>query len=351
MSILLWLFCMIFLCLYIEQILCKKWRNGIETVVHVNGIRGKSTVVRMIDAALKENGLRSMAKTTGSEAAIVMPNGEIELIQRKAPANIREQLRTLRKASVTKCDYLVIECMAVNPVLQQVSERMLRADVTVITNVKLDHIGVLGYTVEDVGQSLLMSKPKCGVLVTDDYYDKLDENHILVNGVADKDDIHQQNMNTALAVCEILNLNIQASMRGINNYCPDIGHREVFDICGGRFINGFGANDYDSTKILLAKYKKHEGLKKSIFYNNRGDRHYRFLMLLELINDFSPEKLYISGDCTSYVKRKLVHSGFSGEIIPVVSKEDIEFEGSIVIGIGNIKGEPTVMLKEMENVC
>lgn len=351
MIVLLGCVCALIMYLFMEQALCRKWRKSIQTVIHVNGIRGKSTVTRMIDAALKENGCRSMAKTTGSEAAMITPNGEVRPIRRWAPANIREQLRVLKQASQMKCEYLVLECMAVNPDLQRESERMLKADIAVITNVKLDHIGVLGYTVDEVGRALLNMKPEQGVLVTSNYYEKIDENHVIIADIEDSQNFHQQNVEAALTVCRILNLDIEASMRGIKNYVQDIGHREVFEMQRGIFINGFGANDYDSTKTLLNRYENTGSLKRVILLNNRDDRHFRFLMLLDLIKTYSPDRLYVMGDALPYVKRKLVQSGYSGKIMEAYNSSDIEFDGFIVIGIGNIKGGAMTMIKEMESIC
>ncbi len=39
--------------------------NKVPIRIHVNGIRGKSTVTRLIGGALRESGLKNMTKTTG----------------------------------------------------------------------------------------------------------------------------------------------------------------------------------------------------------------------------------------------------------------------------------------------
>ncbi|MEO7117435.1 MAG: poly-gamma-glutamate synthase PgsB, partial [Candidatus Limnocylindrales bacterium] len=44
--------------------------------IHVNGIRGKSTVTRLVAAVLREGGYVTVAKTTGSAARVIGPRGE-----------------------------------------------------------------------------------------------------------------------------------------------------------------------------------------------------------------------------------------------------------------------------------
>ena len=60
-------------------------------------------------------------------------NGGERPIIRHGRANIKEQLRILRRAAKEKAEVLVAECMAVDPALQYLSQhRMVRADLGVI---------------------------------------------------------------------------------------------------------------------------------------------------------------------------------------------------------------------------
>ncbi len=43
--------------------------------IHVNGTRGKSTVTRLIAAGLRQASLPTVAKTTGSAARLIYPDG------------------------------------------------------------------------------------------------------------------------------------------------------------------------------------------------------------------------------------------------------------------------------------
>ncbi|CAN5555367.1 hypothetical protein BH23CHL5_BH23CHL5_06000 [soil metagenome] len=48
----------------------------LDVRVHVNGIRGKSTVTRLVASVLREGGFVTIAKTTGSAARMIGPDGE-----------------------------------------------------------------------------------------------------------------------------------------------------------------------------------------------------------------------------------------------------------------------------------
>src|SRR5690606_34989028 len=86
--------------------------------IHVNGTRGKSSVTRLIAAALREAGLLTCAKTTGTLARMILPDGREVPIFRPAGANIIEQGRIVGAAAAYGAQALVVECMALQPELQ-----------------------------------------------------------------------------------------------------------------------------------------------------------------------------------------------------------------------------------------
>ena len=100
--------------LYIHKISLKK----IPIRIHVNGTRGKSSVTRLIAAGLREGGLNTFAKTTGTIPRIINNIGNDVELHRLRGASIGEQIKLIRYFSRYKPDALVIECMAVNPQYQ-----------------------------------------------------------------------------------------------------------------------------------------------------------------------------------------------------------------------------------------
>jgi gamma-polyglutamate synthase len=152
-----------------ERILRDRARAAVPIRIHVNGTRGKSTVTRLIWAALREAGVPAVAKTTGTAPRVLLPDGTEQPVRRLGPANIREQLWLLRLARRTGARALVAECMAIRPDLQSVSEReMIDATIGVITNVRCDHTEVMGRTPEDIAASMANTIPRRGVLITGD---------------------------------------------------------------------------------------------------------------------------------------------------------------------------------------
>src|SRR3954471_10732401 len=49
--------------------------RGVPVRIHVGGTRGKSTTTRLIATGLRAGGVRVLAKTTGSEPRLILPDG------------------------------------------------------------------------------------------------------------------------------------------------------------------------------------------------------------------------------------------------------------------------------------
>ena len=67
-------------------------------MVYVNGIRGKSTVTRMIDGGLRAGGWKVFCKTTGTVPMVIGVDGTARPLVRRGRANISEQVRVLHRA-------------------------------------------------------------------------------------------------------------------------------------------------------------------------------------------------------------------------------------------------------------
>src|SRR5262245_65613786 len=95
------------------------WRRALErhdarlqqlaVRVHVNGIRGKSTVTRLVAGVLREGSYVTVAKTTGSAARVIGPSGEEAPIERPGAATISEQIAIVREHVDPRVEDLVIE--------------------------------------------------------------------------------------------------------------------------------------------------------------------------------------------------------------------------------------------------
>ena len=105
--------------LILEDRQVRRDRSELVHVVYVNGIRGKSTVTRMIDGGLRAGGWKVFCKTTGTVPMVIGVDGTARPLVRRGRANISEQVRVLHRAVREGAQILVIECMAVDPALQR----------------------------------------------------------------------------------------------------------------------------------------------------------------------------------------------------------------------------------------
>ena len=143
-------------------------RRKLQHVIHVNGTRGKTETCRILDAVLRENYL-VYTKTTGSAACVIGTDGCEKPVRRFGSPNIREQIRVVRNACREHAQVLIVECMAVSPEYQKVSqEKILKSDIGVITNVRFDHIFDMGDTLEEIAGALSGTVPANGTLYTAD---------------------------------------------------------------------------------------------------------------------------------------------------------------------------------------
>ena len=151
----------------IENYYHQKSVNSIPLRIHVNGTRGKSSVTRLIAAGLREGKLKTFAKTTGTTPRIINDKGKDIEIHRLRSASIGEQIKLMRYFSQKKLDALVIECMAVNPQYQWISEqKIVKSTLAVITNVRPDHLDEMGSTNKEIGYSLSNTIPFNSKIIT-----------------------------------------------------------------------------------------------------------------------------------------------------------------------------------------
>ncbi len=87
------------------------WRHrrtlrAIPVRIHVAGTRGKSTTTRLIAAALRASGRRVVAKTTGSEPRLILPDGRDEVLAspRTGIDPRADRLRQTRRAARRRHD-------------------------------------------------------------------------------------------------------------------------------------------------------------------------------------------------------------------------------------------------------
>lgn len=337
---------------YLERVNHQRAISSIPLRVHVNGTRGKSSVTRLIAAGLRAGGIRTFAKTTGTAPRIIDSKGRDRVIHRLRSASIGEQIKLMQLFSKEKPDAVVMECMAVQPEYQWISEhQMIQSHIGVITNARPDHLEEMGPTIDDVKKSLGNTIPYNGKVVfgeknivsavshisevRDTEYIIADENTVKSTHLEGFPYIeHPQNIAVALKVCNELGINKKTALEGMQNSQPDPGALVVNNIDFGKgkiyFINSMAANDPVSTLQIWNIIKSMFSSKNyfTIYLNCRQDRRSRTHQLLELIyKEIKPQKAIIRGKKIEALVNKII--SFSPNTITELVQEDEPIDSSI----------------------
>ena len=351
--------------------------------IHVNGSRGKSSVTRLIAAGLRAGGLKTLGKTTGTAPRIIDEDGKDRVIPRLRSASIGEQVRLIRNFAKKKPDAVVMECMAVNPQYQWVSEhKMIKSTINVITNVRPDHLDEMGLTLKDNALSMSNTIPYDGTMVTvegdlnrDGKLDALDQQiDDVFKNVAKKRNTrlyyasskkissqymskfdyleHIDNVALALKVCMLSGVDEKTALDGMIKVQPDPGATIIWELnfsgIQNYFINVLAANDPSSTFNIYQQIQPMIGESPvCIFLNTRGDRRYRTHQLFDLIfSRIKPDILIVRGEKMpkqlqrynrEYPHITVIQFPFDSNIRELV-REFSKLDGYYIIGMGNMVG-------------
>lgn len=281
--------------------------RAIPIRVHVAGARGKSTVTRMIAAGLRADGLRVIAKATGSEPRLVLPDGAEEVWRRRGPASVREQIRFMARAARMGAQAVVVECMAVRPEFVWASEaQLVRATLTVITNARPDHFEELGHDPQAMERALAFAIPAGGDLILSG---EAATPLMLASAKArgcrtviapiDGLDPDEANRAIALAACEALGVAHDKAAQAIAEAGADPGgfFRQPMELDGARFcfVNAFACNDVASLARLWGS--RDARAPATVLLNARRDRPLRTQGFLQFLAAQGPlPRLFLSGD-------------------------------------------------------
>ncbi|TMW72198.1 poly-gamma-glutamate synthase PgsB [Alteribacter natronophilus] len=359
----------------------KRHQRNVESIpnrININGVRGKSTVTRLITGIMMEAGFKTVGKTTGTQARMIYSDREDPIIRDPEGPNIKEQLKVMKSVSDDKIEVLVSECMAVNPDYQKVFQNiMLQANIGVIVNVLEDHMDVLGPTIDDVAQSFTATIPYNGHLIVNDgpykdYFRKIAEERNTEMIVADTSTVTEDylrkfeymmfpdNAALPLAVAQAMGIDRETALKGMLNAPPDPGAMKILKTGNPEspsyFFNGFAANDASST-LNIWKRVKELGFPSEhpiVIMNCRKDRVDRSEQFArDVLPNLDIGTLVVIGDLTSPIEQAYRDGTIEAE-------EFINLEGrgteeiydalhekmnrSSVFGVGNIHGaaEPLV---------
>ena len=371
----------------IERLRHRRTLRRIPIRIHVNGTRGKSSVTRLIAAALREAGRVTCAKTTGTLPRFILPDGREVPVFRPSRPNVLEQIRIVRAAAAQEAEVLVIECMAVQPELQWLSEaRFIEATHGVITNARPDHLDQMGPGEDDVAWALCGMVPRRGQLFTAERKrlaflraaaaDRSSE--LIAVGEAECAALtelemgefsyteHRDNVALALAVVEALGVPRDVALRGMWRVRPDAGALtfHVLDFFGRRihFVNGFAANDPESTEQIwrMALARHPEATCRVAVFNCRADRADRSAQLGAAFPHWpAADAVVLIGTGTYLFARAAEEQGYDVSRLIFAEDQSVAqiFETivgrvgrhSLVMGLGNIGGPGLELVRFFRN--
>lgn len=348
--------------------------SAIPLRIHVNGIRGKSTTTRIIGGALRAGGKKTLAKTTGKAARLILWNGKEVPIRREGPPNIREQFRVVEFAAGKGVEALVIECMAVQPELQRVSEqKMVRSTIGVITNVRADHLDIMGPALADVARNLSGTIPRNGILVTAEkrhlriiremagrvgarvvYADPSGVPDELLNRFSYLN--FKDNIAIAMEVAKLAGVPREKAIGGMLAARPDPGLVRIYRTTrGGKrctVINAMGVNDEESTAIVYGELRK-RGLfgrhPPTGLFHARADRVSRTVGFGKaMVKAMRFRRIILVGPMTGlfkiealmagYPRRKIIELGDVGPEEFMERFSALVAPGEVIFGCGNMVG-------------
>ncbi len=339
--------------LFLEAFTHNRHVRQVPLRILVNGTRGKTTVTRQLYSTLKVCGFNVLAKTTGSEALIINPDGTEKPVSRRFGYHlIREQYKFFALASKLKVDAVVVECSAVSAEAQSMLQRLVKPTVSIITNARVDHVDQMGSTKASTSEVLKLSVPNSARFYTSDSYFENDPQALVVKG-----------QNDALVQRVMADLGFASCP--VQPYTPDLGLVGPFQLKDILFVNAFAANDKESAAQVLDQYKDQDYV---VLYNNRKDREFRVPYFAELFASYKVKQVYVLGEhvnkCVRFFSKhvpgakvgrfdnaKLDNAKLDNANIDNVKVGSANLQAlfslncKIVLGMGNIKGAGLELVK------
>ena len=344
--------------------------------VHINGTRGKSSVTRLVGAGLRAGGISTITKVTGTFPRLIIEDGTETAVYRKSDANIIEQLSIVKFAAMRKAQALVMECMALQPQYQWITEnQMIHSNIGVMTNVRLDHVDVMGHTLPEIAETMGKTIPKNEHLFTAEdiipqTLKKIADKRNTVSHFVDSSAVtaeemkgfsyieHRENVALALAICTHLEVDRNTALQGMYKAIPDAGALRRYEVNAfGKhllFYNAFAANDPDSTLMVWQKIRDEIGFEgiKIVLLNTRHDRMDRARQLAKMVATKLNEELdflilmgqsteVVENMCSNYglPRKKIINLGWT-EANKVFEKVlSLTTKTASIVAIGNMGGK------------
>lgn len=331
-----------------------------------------------------------MAKTTGTLPILISPDGQETEIKRRGNPSILEGKKILKIAAKSRVKALVAEIMSIQPEYSFAeSVQMIKPNILVITNVRLDHLSQMGSTKMEIARSLAACiPPHCTVFVLQEEFfpsfqdaaEKLKSKIVIVRQDSSREFLTSQkklfpyefdeNLRLALAVSDFLGIKTELAREGISKAQPDFGRLKIWRAKAGvpprdlYLISAFAANDPLSTSKILSKIEEKIPLKRKKvigLLNLRQDRGDRTLQWAEALQEehfklfnrwvFIGGHAYVLKGRMDSTKKKKISIIKEKSPQKILSKLAGMEEGkSVIVGMGNMAGAGRELVKCWERI-
>jgi len=384
--------------LLVERFLLDKRLGSIPLCIAVTGTRGKTSLVRVLASILRADGRSALAKTTGSEARYLLPDGNEVEVPRRGVASIIEQKKLIKMAADVGADCVVAEIMSIHPENHRIeAHRLLRPQIVALTNVRRDHTDAMGATEDEIASILALGfTPGATIFVpekekrlafaatTEEMGGELIEvaegsartvsrrpEGSSTEGPAEQHTNQPrlgpadfaENLDLAWAIGRHLGIHDEVIATGIGDAVADAGAVRVWEYRSEQvtkscyLVNGFAANDPKSTLQVVASVR--EALASCpprltgllALRPDRGDRTWQWIDALKAgeLECFDP--LYVTGTHARAMKRKypelrVLEAGRPEQMMAAILA-DID-EGAVLFGCGNYVGTGQALVEHWE---
>ena len=366
--------------LFIERIQLNRWTNSIPLRIAVTGTRGKSSVVRLLASILREDGKKVLAKTTGSEAKYILPDGSESEFHRRGLPSIIEQKRLLKTAAKLQVDFIVAEIMSIHPENHYVESRqLLKPNIVVLTNVRLDHTDAMGKTEDEIASVYCLDIPENAKIfipekeIRSTFLKTAETNNAELIAVK-KGDLSarnkprfnynmiefSENFGLVASISKCLGIKDGVIANGIHKANQDIGGLKIWKyqtkdsrkIC--YLVNAFAANDPQSTIEIISLVTNKIPVETENFIgllnlrSDRGDRTLQWIQALKNGASQNFKKIFVTGTHSGVVKRRIKSINVIKDRLPdrIMEKIFAEIEdNSVVFGFGNISGNGRMLVE------
>jgi len=313
--------------------------------ISVSGTRGKTTTVNMLHDMLRSRGLSVISKTTG-ERAVVRDNTEREIAER--PRSVLYENLNIIKSNY---DIIIVENQAITPYTMRAFNLMVKPDIVIITNVRLDHTEFLGEKREDIARSFCSSFVKSiKTVISGEKRQEIGE--ILKKGAEKigasyvKAEDYEIPGSETVGIAEAVLMHVFGERMDYDEK-KDMLKRldEMFSARKSRSLfwyNGAKINDPDSAEIVLNYLRKKYNMEIAISANLRGDRRDRTAVFSVFLRDFSKldwvRRIFVSGPASSSVARFIGDKAIKVKEDPSSADEIIDFvarEGLLLVLLVN----------------